>query len=211
VTNVSRQLPAATVSRLPRYLRYLEGPAGGSDIVSSEEIADGSGVTAVQVRKDLSFLGAPGTRGVGYHTNELRHRLERELGLAERLGVAIVGAGNLGSALANYQGFTPRGFDMVAIYDVSSNAVGSEIGGLTVSHLDELPADVERLSIGIGMIATPATAAQEVAALMGASGIAAILNFAPVELRVPSTVHVRRVDPSTDLRILAYHLAQREA
>ena len=205
---MSRPLPPATVLRLPRYLRYLEGPAGGSDIVSSEEIAEGSGVTAVQVRKDLSFLGAPGTRGVGYDAHELRRRLEKALGLAQRLGVAIVGAGHLGSALAGYQGFTPRGFDVVAIYDVAPATVGSTIGGLTVSHLDELTQDVDRLSIGIGMIATPATSAEKVGKIMADAGIRAILNFAPVEIHVPKHVHVRRADPSTDLRILAYHLSQ---
>lgn len=205
---MTRPLPAASVARLPRYLRYLESVGSSHDVVSSDDIADGSGVSAVQVRKDLSFLGASGTRGVGYDVATLSERLAKALGLVCQIGVAIVGAGNLGSALANYQGFESRGFAMMAIYDVDQSRVGQSVGGLEVRHLDSFPGDVGELEILIGMIATPAAAAQPVAQLMVDSGVKSILNFAPTELHVPKGITVRRVDLATELQILSYHLAQ---
>ncbi len=208
VTNVTRSLPAASVARLPRYLRYLEQVAGAIDVVSSEDIADGSGVSAVQVRKDLSFLGASGTRGVGYHVRTLADQISRTLGLASQHGVAIVGAGNLGSALANYQGFGSRGFDMVGIYDVSPSAVGKKVGNLEVRHIDQMQTDAGELGITIGMIATPADAAADIARRMVEAGIRSILNFAPIEVTVPADITVRRVDLAMELQILSYPLAQ---
>lgn len=205
---MTRSLPAASVARLPRYLRYLEQVAGSVDVVSSEEIADGSGVSAVQVRKDLSFLGASGTRGVGYDVDTLSERIAKALGLSTQHGVAIVGAGNLGSALANYQGFGSRGFDMVAIYDVSPRAVGTKLGSLAVRHLDQLVDDAKELGISIGMIATPAEAARDAAQALIDAGVRSILNFAPIEINVPTSVTVRRVDLAMELQILSYHLAQ---
>lgn len=177
--------------------------------MSSDDIAEGSGVSAVQVRKDLSFLGASGTRGVGYDVSALAEQLAKALGLVCQIGVAIVGAGNLGSALANYQGFESRGFAMMAIYDVDRKTVGKQVGGMDIRHLDALAEDVADLEIMIGMIATPASAAQPVADLMVEAGIRSILNFAPTELHVPAGVTVRRVDLATELQILSYHLANR--
>ena len=204
---MTRVLPAASVARLPRYLRYLEQVAGSVDVVSSEDIADGSGVSAVQVRKDLSFLGASGTRGVGYHAQALSDQIARTLGLASQHGVAIVGAGNLGSALANYQGFGSRGFDMVGIYDVSPSAIGTRVGALEVKHVDQLAADAREMGISIGMIATPADAASSAAHRLVDAGVRSILNFAPIEVSVPKDVTVRRVDLAVELQILSYHLA----
>jgi redox-sensing transcriptional repressor len=204
---VSGPLPPAAVSRLPRYLRFLEGVAPSVSVVSSEEIAEGSGVSAVQVRKDLSHLGAAGTRGVGYDATSLAKRIGKALGLEDRLGVAIVGAGNLGSALANYQGFEARGFRMVAVYDVDAKRIGPLPNGLDVRHIDRLAPDATGGQISIGIIATPSEAAQFVASLMVEAGIRSILNFAPTELRVPAGVAVRRVDLATELQILSYHLA----
>lgn len=208
VSSVPRSLPTASVARLPRYLRYLDQVAGSIDVVSSEEIADGSGVSAVQVRKDLSFLGASGTRGVGYDVATLAERIAKALGVLTQHGVAIVGAGNLGTALANYQGFASRGFDMVAIYDVSKRSVGKKIGDLAIRHFDQFPEDAAEFGISIGMIATPAEAARDVAMVMIETGIRAILNFAPVEIPLVDGVTVRRVDLATELQILSYHLAQ---
>lgn len=177
--------------------------------MSSEDIAEGSGVSAVQVRKDLSFLGAAGTRGVGYDVTGLADQLVRALGLEARHGVAIIGAGNLGSALANYQGFEARGFRMVAIYDIDSDRIGGRAGPLTVRSIDQMATDARVDDISIGMIATPADAAQFVSALVVEAGVRAILNFAPVELRVPQGVSVRRVDLATELQILSYHLVSK--
>lgn len=204
---MSGPLPPASVSRLPRYLRFLESVKPNVNVVSSEDIAEGSGVSAVQVRKDLSFLGAAGTRGVGYDVSALAEQITKALGLGSRLGVAIIGAGNLGSALANYQGFEARGFRMVAVYDIDSKRIGTLASGLEVQPLDQLVADVASGEIVIGIIATPAKAAQSVCTLMVDAGIRSILNFAPTEVQVPQGVAVRRVDLATELQILSYHLA----
>jgi redox-sensing transcriptional repressor len=200
-----RMLPPATVARLPRYLRYLNGT--GKNVVSSEDIAAGSGVSAVQVRKDLSYLGTVGTRGVGYDVDTLSDYIIRSLGLGDRLGVAIVGAGNLGTALANYQGFEARGFRIAAVYDVNAGRVGSPVDGLLIRHVDDLEEDVATLQIAIGIVATPAEAAQTVADRMVSAGIRSILNFAPVVLKVPAGVTSRQVDLATELQILSYHLS----
>jgi redox-sensing transcriptional repressor len=204
---VSGPLPPAAVARLPRYLRFLDGVSQSVSTVSSEEIAEGSGVSAVQVRKDLSYLGAAGTRGVGYEATGLAKLIGRALGLEARLGVAIVGAGNLGSALANYQGFEARGFRMVAVYDIDPKRLGTLPNGLEVRHLDRLATDADNGQIAIGIIATPSESAQFVGDLMVDAGIRSILNFAPTELRVPEGIGVRRVDLATELQILSYHLA----
>jgi redox-sensing transcriptional repressor len=200
-------LPPATVARLPRYLRYLKGLGARAGVVSSEDIAAGSGVSAVQVRKDLSYLGTVGTRGVGYDVDTLADCIIRALGLGDRLGVAIVGAGNLGTALANYQGFEARGFRIASVYDVDPSRVGSALYGLLIRHLDDLAEDVGTLQIAIGIVATPAEAAQAVADRMVAAGIRSILNFAPIVLRTPEGITVRQVDLATELQILSYHLS----
>jgi redox-sensing transcriptional repressor len=200
-------LPPATVARLPRYLRFLGGRNAGRTVVSSEDIAAGSGVSAVQVRKDLSYLGTVGTRGVGYDVGTLSDRISHALGLVDRLGVAIVGAGNLGSALANYQGFEARGFRVASIYDVDPSRIGAAIDGLHVRHLDDLVEDVGPLRISIGIVATPGEAAQSVADRMIHAGIRSVLNFAPVVVATPAGVTVRQVDLATELQILSYHLS----
>lgn len=176
-------------------------------MVSSDDIAEGSGVSSVQVRKDLSFLGASGTRGVGYDVGALTDSIAKALGLGRPHAVAIIGAGNLGSALAGYQGFASRGFHIAAIYDVRSSTVGTTIGDHEVRHIDRFGDDVEAFDISIAMIATPAQAAQEVARMVVEAGVSSILNFAPAELGVPDGVTVRRVDLATELQILSYHLA----
>lgn len=197
------KIPKATVSRLPRYLRYLESVS--ADTVSSDNIAEATGASAAQVRKDLSHLGTLGTRGVGYDVAGLGDLIRRQLGLAEELSVAIIGAGNLGTALANYGGFPERRFRVAAVYDIDPNRVGSTIGSLAVRHLGDLAADASREHFAIGIIATPADAAQSVAERLVAAGINSILNFAPTVIKVPASVTVRQVDLATELQILAYY------
>lgn len=203
---MSPPIPRATVSRLPRYLRFLDSVADGQSTVSSEEIATGSGVKAAQVRKDLSRLGTLGTRGLGYPAASLRGLIARALGLEGELTLAIVGAGNLGSALANYAGFARRGFRLVAIYDVHESRIGRRLGGLEVHHVEEL----RRLSgsggVAIGIVATPETAAQEAVDLLVAAGARSILSFAPTVVNAPAGVSIRQVDLATELQILSYHL-----
>jgi redox-sensing transcriptional repressor len=206
-----RPIPEATVGRLPLYLRSLvEIAASGLSMVSSDDLADAAGVTSAKVRKDLSYLGSYGTRGVGYDIAYLIHQVRRELGLTQDWPIAIVGIGNLGHALANYRGFGERGFRVAALVDVDPAKVGERIGPLAVRHLRELPALVQQERIAIGIIATPTPAVQEVADAMVTAGIRSILNFAPAVVAVPPGVTLRKVDLAVELQILAYH-EQRKA
>ena len=206
-----RSIPEATVGRLPRYLQALAGMAAdGTAVASSEELAMAAGVTSAKVRKDLSHLGSYGTRGVGYDIAYLIHQIRRELGLTQDWGIAIAGIGNLGHALANYKGFGDRGFRVAALVDVDPAKVGERVGELEVVHIDTLPELVKELAIAIGVIATPATAVQDVADRMVAAGIRSILNFAPAPLVAPPGVSVRSVDLAVELQILAYY-EQRKA
>jgi redox-sensing transcriptional repressor len=201
-----RRLPEATVIRLPSYLRALVDLAtAGEGTVSSEELAEATGVTSAKVRKDLSYLGSYGTRGVGYDVAYLIHQIRRELGLTQHWGIVIVGLGNLGNALANYRGFVERGFRVAALVDVDPRKVGTKIDGVAVRPLEDLPAIVQDDQVVIGVIATPAAAAQDVADRMVAAGIRSILNFAPAVVTVPPSVTVRKVDLATELQVLAYY------
>lgn len=204
-----RQLPPATVSRLTLYLRTLNGLlAEGTERVSSEALAESAGVGAANVRKDLSYLGSYGTRGVGYDVAHLSRKIAQALGLTHEWRVAIVGAGNLGRALARYAGFESRGFDVVALLDADQMLVGTEIGWLRVSDVGELEAVLERTRANMVVLALPAGAAQEVCDRVVDAGVHSILSFAPVALQVPDYVNLRKVDMATELQILAYH-AQR--
>jgi redox-sensing transcriptional repressor len=206
-----RPIPEATVGRLPRYLQALAGMAAdGTSMASSEELAAAAGVTSAKVRKDLSHLGSYGTRGVGYDIAYLIHQIRRELGLTQDWGIAIAGIGNLGHALANYKGFGDRGFRVAALVDVDPAKVGEQVGELEVVHIDDLPALVREKGIAIGVIATPATAVQDVGDRMVEAGIRSILNFAPAPLAAPPGVSVRSVDLAVELQILAYY-EQRKA
>jgi redox-sensing transcriptional repressor len=199
-------VPEATVARLPIYLRALTALADrGVATASSEELAVAAGVNSPKLRKDLSYLGSYGTRGVGYDVEYLRYQISREIGLTQDWSVAIVGIGNLGHALANYAGFVSRGFRVAALIDADPARTGEQVAGLRVRHLAELEAIVKTLRIAIGVIATPASAAQDVCDRLVATGVSSILNFAPVLLSVPDGVDVRKVDLSIELQILAYH------
>jgi len=165
-----------------------------------------AGVNSAQVRKDLSHLGSTGVRGVGYHVADLREVLRRALGLTRGYAVVIIGAGNLGSALANYGGFGAWGFTVAAVLDGDQRKVGGRIGGHVIEGMDRLEDVVAGRDVTIGIIATPASAAQEVAVRLTEAGIRSILNFAPAVIQVPSWVEVRRVDLSTELQILTFHL-----
>jgi redox-sensing transcriptional repressor len=206
-----RPVPEATVGRLPLYLRALvEIAERGEATTSSENLAGAAGVNSAKVRKDLSYLGSYGTRGVGYDVAYLLHQVRRELGLTQDWPVLIAGAGNLGHALANYRGFEERGFRVVAILDVDPRTVGERIGEVRVRHLDDLPEIVRERDVAIGVICTPGPAAQQVADRMVEAGLRSILNFAPALVTLPPDVSVRRVDLSIELQILAYY-EQRKA
>jgi redox-sensing transcriptional repressor len=206
-----RTIPEATLGRLPVYLRALvETAEQGTATVSSEDLAEAAGVNSAKVRKDLSHLGSYGTRGVGYDVAYLIHQVRRELGLTQDWPVLIAGVGNLGHALANYRGFSARGFRVAALVDSSRALVGERVGGLLVQDIADLPEIVARDDVAIAVICTPAGAAQEVADRMVAAGIRSILNFAPAVISVPKDVSVRKVDLSIELQILAYY-EQRKA
>jgi redox-sensing transcriptional repressor len=199
-------LPEATIARLPEYLRALHNLGeGGSDTISSEGLAAAAGVNSAKLRKDLSHLGSYGTRGVGYDVNLLIDQIEYVLGLDQRRAVCLVGVGNLGHALAGYDGFASRGFKIVALFDADPAKVGDRIHGLPVRHIDELGQVAVDESIAIGVIATPAGAAQAVADVLVAAGVTSILNFAPCVLSVPANVDVRKVDLAIELQILSFH------
>ena len=207
----ARGIPDATVARLPVYLRALNALAEqGVATCSSNDLAENAGVNPAKLRKDLSYLGSYGTRGVGYDVEYLRYQIAREIGQTQDWDVVIVGVGNLGSALSAYQGFSTRGIRVAALVDADPKRIGTKISGITVSSLDDLPAIVKDRAISIGIIATPGTAAQEVADRLVAAGITSILNFAPALVQVPDGVDVRKVDLSIELQILAYH-EQRKA
>lgn len=204
--DVAREIPEATVARLPVYLRALTTLAEeGTGTCSSEELAVAAGVNSAKLRKDLSHLGSYGTRGVGYDVEYLRYQIAREIGVTQDWPVVIVGIGNLGHALANYSGFRSRGFRVVALLDADPTRHEETVAGIDVRPFDELETIVVRNAVSIGVIATPALAAQGVADRMVAAGITSILNFAPGVISVPDGVGVRKVDLSIELQILAYH------
>jgi redox-sensing transcriptional repressor len=206
-----RGIPEATVARLPIYLRALITLSErGIETCSSEELAAAAGVNSAKLRKDLSYLGSYGTRGVGYDVEYLRYQIAREIGVTQDWPVVIVGIGNLGHALANYSGFSSRGFRIAALLDADPARQGESIGNLAIRGFDEIEALVAEHAIAIGVIATPAAAAQGVCDRLVASGVTSILNFAPAVLSVPDGVDVRKVDLSIELQILAYH-EQRKA
>lgn len=203
-------VPDATVARLPVYLRALHGLAeSGRTTVSSQDLARLVGGGSAKVRKDLSHLGSYGTRGVGYEVEDLALHISRELGLTQGWSVVLVGVGNLGHALAGYGGFSSRGFEVAALLDADPARVGEVIGGKRVRPMADLAAVVAETGVSIGVITTPATAAQEVCDALVAAGITSILNFAPTVLQVPDGVDVRKVDLAVELQILSFHQTRR--
>ncbi len=205
-----RKISESTVRRLSLYLRFLEQSQGqGVTTISSDELARRGGATSAQVRKDLSFFGSFGKRGLGYAVPELVARIREILGLKRVHRVVLMGAGRMGSALVQYPGFRERGFHMVAIYDRDPRKIGSRWDGLVVRDETLLESDLQREPSDIGIIVTPADAAQQAADQLVRAGIRAILNFAPVPLRVPPGVEVKTVNMAVELETLSYALANR--
>ena len=198
-----REIPDATVNRLPVYLRVLnERAAVGQERISSEALAEQAGVSSAKLRKDLSALGSYGVRGVGYDIVTLADHVAGALGLEREWSVAIVGMGNLGRALATYGGIGLKGFDIKWLIDDDPRVVGTDVGGRVIVPFEALrPEPGEGV---IGIIATPATAAQQVADRLVVAGVRSILNFAPTVLTVPADVQVRGVDMAGELQILAF-------
>jgi redox-sensing transcriptional repressor len=206
MTAPGRHIPEATVARLPVYLRALVEVADAKlTTISSERLADLAGVNAAKVRKDLSYLGSYGTRGVGYDVEFLLYQISRQLGLTRDWPVVIVGVGNLGHALANYRGFAARGFRIVALLDADPGKVGEQLGEHRIRDMADIDEVVKQEKVAIGVIATPAIVAQEVADRLVEAGVMSILNFAPTVISVPPHVAIRKVDLSIELQILSFY------
>ncbi|MEO6886506.1 MAG: redox-sensing transcriptional repressor Rex [Jatrophihabitantaceae bacterium] len=207
-----RSVPEATVARLATYLRVL-GALDDRSIttVSSDELAAAAGVNSAKLRKDLSYLGSYGVRGVGYEVSTLIRQISRTLGVTVRRAVALIGVGNLGLALAGYDGFASRGFRIAALLDSDPERIGTTVRGLVVRDIAELDAVVAEHQIAITILATPADAAQQVCDRLVAAGVTSILNFAPVVLTVPAHVDLRKVDLAAELQILSFHECRKAA
>jgi redox-sensing transcriptional repressor len=202
-----KRIAESTVRRLSLYLRFLEEfEAHGHQTISSGELASQGGTTSAQVRKDLSFFGSFGKRGLGYSVSALSASLREILGLGRQWNVIIVGAGKIGAALAQYKGFRERGFKVVAVYDTDPARVGRSLDGVHVKDQRELESDVAKLKPQIALIAVPAEAAQALVDRVVKSGVRAILNFAPTPLAVPKGVTLRSVNMALELEILSYAL-----
>ncbi len=200
------KIPEKTVTRLSIYLRCLEElQADGVGTTSSKKLAERFGLNSAQVRKDLAYFGQFGVRGLGYYIRDLRHNLERILGLKRDWEVALVGVGNLGSALAAYPRFSDQGFRIAVAFEKDPQRIGARVGPVAVQDVEKLVPALRRRKIKIAIVTTPAAAAQEVADLLVQAGVTSILNFAPVQLVVPDGVKVQNVDLSVLLKTLSYH------
>lgn len=210
MTPPGRAVPPSTVARLPVYLRALDELAErGVTRTSSGELAELAGVGSAQLRRDLSFLGSHGVRGVGYDVEHLQAQVAAELGMTGDLPVVIVGIGNLGHALANYVVDAGTGFRVAALVDADPRVVGSTVAGLVVEDDARLGEVVRREGATLAVLATPADVAQEVCDRLVSAGVTGILTFVPRVLQVPDDVDLRTVDLATELQILAFHARQR--
>ena len=203
---MKNKIPPASVKRLSLYLNCLGDINEENHGVSSQKLANLAKVNPAQVRRDLSYLGTLGTRGVGYNISTLKNQLKIELGLVKGWSAIIVGVGNLGSALAQYDGFKEKGFGVVGLYDVDPKKISSQVAGLIVKSTEKIEDDCKKYEVAIGIIATPAGFAQQTANHLIKSGIKSILNFAPFRLENIGKVHIRNVDLSQELQVLSYYL-----
>lgn len=205
-----KRAPEISISRLALYLRFLEDyikEKGPQSTINSTELAQFLDINPHQIRKDLSYFGKFGERGVGYRTEELRDKIIRILGLSKKWNLCLCGAGNLGLALLAYRGFKQMRLDIVAIFDNSPEKIGKTVQGVKVYSPESISSVAERLNIDIAIIAVPLTSAQKIADNLIKAGVRAILNFAPAKLNVPRNVKLRNVDLSTELINLTYFLS----
>ncbi|KAB2952350.1 redox-sensing transcriptional repressor Rex [Heliorestis acidaminivorans] len=207
----SYKIPEATIARLSVYSRYLSKvEQQGLELISSGEIAEGSGVSPAHVRKDLAYFGEFGTRGVGYNVKELHRHILKILGLDLKWKVVIVGVGHLGTALAMYRGFRDRKFEIVSLFDVDESKFGKVYEGIEVKPFNDLEKIIKEENVDIGIITTPTSSAQSVADIFVNSGIKAILNFAPCVLNVPYNIELRNVDLAVNLEVLTFNIASKQ-
>jgi len=202
-----KQIPDIVVGRLPIYLRSLQRMSGeGRMVTSSQELGERLGISAAQIRKDLSQFGEFGKQGTGYHIDFLIEQLQRILKIDREWPIIVVGAGDIGSAVARYQGFLNRGFRVKMVFDNQPEKIGTKVGEFTVKDSEEMVRAIKKAGVKIAMIAVPAELAQQVAERLVEAGIKAILNYAPLQINVPSDVHVEYIDPSIHLQHMTYYL-----
>lgn len=200
-------IPDIVVSRLPSYLQTLNQMAKeGFYTVSSKMLADRVGVTAAQIRKDLSHFGGFGKQGTGYPIYHLIEELQKILNMDRVWKVAVVGAGDLGRALAHYQGFALRGIEIVLIFDIDPKIIGAQVGALTVLPVDQMASEIKNMGIKIAILTVPGEVAQQTAERLVEAGVEAILNYAPVTLILPESIHVQHIDPVLHIQRLMYYL-----
>ena len=205
-----RKIAESTVRRLSIYLRFLEDfEQQGIETVSSKALATRGGTTSAQVRKDLSFFGSFGKRGLGYSVAELAGRLRDILGLEQAYSIAVIGAGNLGAALVNFGGFEKHGFHVVALYDTDPKKIGQRRNTMLIRDQRKLEDDLVKDPVDMAILVTPASAAQDLVDRLVKAGVKAILNFAPAQLRVPDDVVVKNVSLALELEALSYGLRNR--
>lgn len=203
----TRKIPDIIIGRLPVYLRALQRMADmGLMTTSSQELGEHVGISAAQIRKDISQFGEFGKQGTGYSIEYLIGQLREILKVDRIWDVIVVGAGDMGHAVVNYQGFQDRGFHIVAIFDNDKEKVGQVIGEFTVEDTESMSERVKEMGVKVAMLAVPATAAQEVADQLMQAGVRAFLNYAPISLNVPGNVKVQYIDPSIHLQRMTYYL-----
>lgn len=207
-SKLSDRIPDIVIGRLPLYLRALDRlKQEGRDVTSSHELGRRLGISSAQIRKDLSHFGGFGKQGTGYQIEFLVEKLRQVLQVNREWRVAVVGAGNLGSAISHYRGFTDRGFRIAWLFDSDESKVGQTIGGFPVFHIDDLEQTITENKVSIAMVAVPAEVAQDVADTIVQAGVKAILNYAPISLDVPDDVMVQYIDPVVHLQHMTYYLS----
>lgn len=204
---MDKDIPDIVIHRLPLYLRALDLMLRDEqDVTSSHELGERLGISSAQIRKDLSHFGEFGKQGTGYDVEFLREQLQRILHVDRAWGLAVVGAGDLGTALVHYGGFKNRGFQIEAVFDADPDKIGEEIAGITVEAVEKIADALPERNIHIGIIAVPAEAAKEVADFLIEGGVKAILSYAPITLSVPPSVRIEYIDPVTALQSMTYYL-----
>jgi redox-sensing transcriptional repressor len=203
----ANKIPDIIIGRLPIYLRALQRMADkGMQTTSSQELGERVGISAAQIRKDISQFGEFGKQGTGYRISFLIEKLSEILKIDRIWDVAVVGAGDVGHALARYQGFINRGFRVVMVFDNDPTKVGQQIGDFTIRDISDMTENIRKTSIKVAMLSVPATSAQEVTDMLVKAGVKAILNYAPISLTVPEDVRVQHIDPATHLQRMTYYL-----
>ena len=203
------EIPEVVIDRLPIYVRALTVlERQGRDVVNSQELGGKLGVTPAQIRKDLSYFGRFGKQGRGYNVKRLLEELHQILGITREWSMVLVGVGQLGRAILGYGGFAPQGFRIVGAFDIDSAAVGERVNGLEVKSIDVLPEEMRRLNAQLGIVAVPAASAQQVIDMLVASGVKAILNYAPIAAHVPPDVRIKDIDPVLALQSMTFYIKE---